>query len=129
MKKLILSLVIVLSLISCKKEENNSNGIPAGTSIVGEWRITQVGGVHYNKNNGFIIEFTKEGKEYESNSPVGNFTIKDDLYDFFSFPQGLNYPCIYELSNNNNTLTFRKIGYKIEYPNGGEEQDILVRIK
>lgn len=126
-KTTLLAFVLITILVSCKKENVNPN---AKGAIDVVWRVVNAD-VLYDKFGG-LIKYSSDGREYEmlggssTWNDVGTYSFGDTIFSHTS-KTGYTYKALYYLSANKDTLIFRDLNYKFNYPSGGEPKDILVK--
>lgn len=112
MKKLIF--IIALALVSCAKNKIDPYGIEGVWKISGNGFIYEKAGtVKYD--NGKLYQLTSAGNWHF----LGNYSVNDSIITHKSIK------ALWELSEN--TLIFRDVNYKFNYPSGGEPKDVLKR--
>ena len=115
MKKLIIILSVIA--ISCSKQSMSP--------IDGIWKIKNAQ-VLYQKLG--YIKF-ENNDHYEGNGTTlwtksGTFTITGKV---FTFTSNTGYVRNLNMYASNDTIIFRDVNYKFNYPKGGEPKDILIR--
>lgn len=127
MKKLITIAFVLISLVSCKKENVNPN---AKGAIDVEWRVMQ-GSYIYEKVGG-LVKFSANNREYEKQvgaknwTDIGTYSFNDTLFSHTT-KTGYTYTALYRLSPTKDTLEFRDLNYRFNYPNGGEPFGMFVK--
>lgn len=123
----IINIVVVsmtmLMAAGCKK----TNVASRVANTDGEWRIVQAQ-VLYNKTGKLKFD---GGSEYEYTSSntwyqIGTYYFNDTLFSHTS-TTNYTYTALYTLSASKDTMIFRALNYKFNYPHGGEPKDILVK--
>lgn len=115
MKKLIF--IIAVTLVSCAKQNV--------TPYDGIYSIRQAD-VLYEKLGYVKYE---NGNEYQGNGTdkwykIGTYSFGDSIFSHTS-NTGYTYKALFFVSGN--TLTFKDVNYKFNYPSGGEPKDVLIK--
>lgn len=114
MKKLIF--IIAITLVSCAKKN-----------------ATPYDGIYSIQGRGFLYEKSgtikyENGKEYQQTSSswyqVGTYSFGDSIFSHTS-TTGYTYKALFFVSGN--TLIYRDVNYKFNYPSGGEPKDVLTK--
>lgn len=110
--KLIIAMLLIT--VSCAKKNV--------TPYDGVYNITETG-VLYDKSG--VVKY-ENGTEYQKTSSswykVGTYSFDDSIFSHTS-TAGYTYKALYFVSGN--TLTFRDVRYRFNYPSGGEPKDVL----